>query len=92
MGRWQTEAEAGFHHALDIARSSQAKSWELDAATNLTRQWQSQDKCEAARELFVPVYHDMENAVLHGQITRIERDDPRGTRFLWPICPSLEAA
>ncbi len=23
---------------------------------------------------------DMENAVLHGQITRIERDDPRGTR------------
>ena len=25
---------------------------------------------------------DMENAVLHGQITRIERDDPRGTTYV----------
>ena len=25
---------------------------------------------------------DMENAVLHGQITRIERDDPRGTKYV----------
>ena len=25
---------------------------------------------------------DTENAVLHGQITRIERDDPRGTKYV----------
>jgi len=35
----QVEAEACFHTALDIARSQQAKSFELRAATSLARLW-----------------------------------------------------
>src|SRR5207245_5342540 len=34
-----TEAETCFHHALDIARSQQAKSFELRTATSLARLW-----------------------------------------------------
>jgi len=35
----QVEAESCFHHALDIARTQQAKSFELRAATSLARLW-----------------------------------------------------
>ena len=38
------EAQACFHHALDIARRQQAKSLELRAATSLGRLWQQQGK------------------------------------------------
>jgi predicted ATPase len=51
-----TEAETCFHKALDIARSQQAKSLELRAATSLARLWQSQGKRDEARELLEPVY------------------------------------
>ena len=50
------EAEACFHHALDIARHQQAKSLELRAAISLTRLWQSQDKRQDAYNLLAPVY------------------------------------
>jgi predicted ATPase len=49
-------AQACFQHALAVARSLQAKSLELRAATSLARLWQCQDKCAAARELLVPIY------------------------------------
>jgi len=52
----QAEAETCFHHALDIARSQQAKSWELRAATSLARLWQSQGKRDAARQVLAEVY------------------------------------
>ena len=39
------EAQACFHHALDIARRQQARSLELRAATSLSRLWQQQGKC-----------------------------------------------
>jgi predicted ATPase len=52
----QGEAEACFHHAIAIAQSQQAKSWELRAATSLARLWQQQGKRAEARELLVPVY------------------------------------
>jgi predicted ATPase len=52
----QTEAEAYFHQALDIARSQQAKSLELRTATSLARLWQSQDKRQDANDLLAPVY------------------------------------
>jgi len=52
----QAEAESCFHHALDIARSQQAKSFELRAATSLARLWQQQGKRIEARELLAPVY------------------------------------
>ena len=39
-----TQAEACFQQALAIARRQQAKSWELRAATSLSRLWQQQGK------------------------------------------------
>ncbi len=50
------EAVSCFHHALDVARSQQAKSWELRAATSLARLWQSQGKRQEAYDLIFPVY------------------------------------
>jgi predicted ATPase len=53
----QVEAETCFQHAIRIAQSQQAKSWELRAATSLARLWQQQGKDAEARELLAPVYH-----------------------------------
>jgi predicted ATPase len=53
----QAEAETCFHHALDIARSQQAKSFELRTATSLSRLWQQQGKRQAAHALLAPVYN-----------------------------------
>jgi TOMM system kinase/cyclase fusion protein len=53
----QVEAETCFQHALDIARSQQAKSFELRAATSLSRLWQQQGKRPEAHNLLAPVYH-----------------------------------
>ena len=50
------EAERCFHHALDIARNQQAKSFELRAATSLARLWQQHDKRQEAHDLLAPVY------------------------------------
>jgi predicted ATPase len=52
----QAEAEACFHKALDIARSQQAKSFELRTATSLARLWQQQGKRQEAHDLLAPVY------------------------------------
>jgi predicted ATPase len=52
----QAEAEACFHHALEIARSQQAKSFELRTATSLARLWQQQGKRQEAHALLAPVY------------------------------------
>ena len=51
-----TEAEVCFHHAISIAQSQQAKSWELRAATSLARLWQQQGKRQEAHDLLAPVY------------------------------------
>jgi class 3 adenylate cyclase/predicted ATPase len=51
-----TEAEVCFHHAISIAKSQQAKSWELRAATSLARLWQQQGKRQEAHDLLAPVY------------------------------------
>jgi predicted ATPase len=53
----QVEAESCFHHALDIARSQQAKSFELRSATSLARLWQQQSKRQEAHDLLASVYH-----------------------------------
>jgi len=52
----QAEAEACFHHALEIAQNQQAKSFELRAATSLARLWQQQGKRQEAHDLLAPVY------------------------------------
>jgi predicted ATPase len=52
----EQEAETCFHQALAVARQQQAKSWELRAATSLTRLWQQQGKRQAAYDLLAPIY------------------------------------
>src|SRR5262249_5367331 len=52
----QVEAESSFHHALEIARNQQAKSFELRTATSLARLWQQQGKRQEAHDLLAPVY------------------------------------
>ena len=49
-------AEASLHKAIEVARQQKAKSWELRAATDLARLWESQGKTEKAHELLAPVY------------------------------------
>src|SRR5215467_6642067 len=53
----QAEAETCFHQAISIAQNQQAKSWELRAATSLSKLWQQQGKCQEAHDLLAPVYH-----------------------------------
>jgi len=53
----QLEAESCFHHALEMARTQQAKSFELRAPTRLARLWQQQGKPQDAHALLAPVYH-----------------------------------
>jgi predicted ATPase len=50
------KAEAYFNHALTLARSQQAKSWELRVAMSITRLWRDQAKQGEARDLLAPVY------------------------------------
>jgi len=50
------KAEACFQRALKVARSQQAKSWELRAAMSLARLWRDQDKRTEARDLLAPVH------------------------------------
>jgi class 3 adenylate cyclase/predicted ATPase len=52
----QAEAESCFHHALEVARTQQAKSLELRAATSLARLWHQQGKRQEAHDLLAPVY------------------------------------
>ncbi len=49
-------AEVSYRRAIGRARSQEAKSWELRAATSLARLWRDQGKCTEARELLAPIY------------------------------------
>ena len=51
-----TEAQTCFHHALDLARAQQAKSFELRGATSLASLWQQQGKRAEAHQLLAEVY------------------------------------
>jgi predicted ATPase len=41
---------------LEIARSQQAKSWELRAAMSMARLWRDQGERQQAHDLLAPVY------------------------------------
>jgi class 3 adenylate cyclase/predicted ATPase len=49
-------AEASYRWAIERARSQEARSWELRAATSLARLWRDQGKPAEARHLLAPVY------------------------------------
>ena len=55
-GEEESEAEACFQRALDIARRQRAKSWELRAATGLSHLWARQGCRDEARELLQAIY------------------------------------
>ena len=50
------QAETCFQQALTIARRHQANSWELRAASSLSRWWRQQAKREEAHDLLDPIY------------------------------------
>lgn len=52
----QSAVENCFYHSLSIARSQQAKSFELRTATSLAKLWQSQGKRQEAHDLLAPIY------------------------------------
>jgi predicted ATPase len=52
----QAKAMACFHRAIGVARSQEAKLWELRAATSLARLWRDQGKKAEAHDLLAPVY------------------------------------
>jgi len=54
--RQESQAEACFLKAIEIARRQQAKSWELRAATSLARLWQQQGKQKEAHQLVAEIY------------------------------------
>ena len=49
-------AQVSYRRAIERARSQEAKSWELRAATSLARLWRDQGKPAEARALLAPVY------------------------------------
>ncbi|HUI26086.1 MAG TPA: hypothetical protein VL403_08360, partial [Candidatus Kryptonia bacterium] len=49
-------AEECFRHAVEVARSQEARSLELRAATSLARLWRDQGKRAEARDLLAPLY------------------------------------
>jgi hypothetical protein len=53
----ESEAEACFVKAIEIARNQQAKSLELRAGMSLSRLWQQQGKKEEARQMLAEIYY-----------------------------------
>ena len=51
-----TEAASWLQRAIDTARSQQAKSLELRAATNLAKLWADHDERRKAHDLLAPIY------------------------------------
>jgi tetratricopeptide (TPR) repeat protein len=51
------EAEREFRSAIDISRGQQAKSWELRAATSLSRLLASQHRRDEARTILAEIYN-----------------------------------
>jgi predicted ATPase len=56
QGGPEAAAEARLLQALEVARRQSAKSWELRAATRLSRLWQQQGKRAEAYQLLAETY------------------------------------
>ena len=53
----ESEAEACYRQAIEVARGQQAQSWELRATMSLCRLWQKQGKQQEACQTLAQVYH-----------------------------------
>ena len=69
-----------FVHALDVARSQQATSLEVRAATSLSRLWQQQGKPDDAKQLLIEV--------LKGFTEGFDTDDLQEATALLAALPS----
>ncbi len=56
IGKQETEAQACFDQAIQVARRQAAKGFELRATTSLSRLWRDQGRHKEARDLLGPVY------------------------------------
>ena len=56
VGAGPVKAEEHFERALSVARTQQAKTFELRASVSLSRLWRDQGKRNEARELLTPIY------------------------------------
>ena len=88
------KAEAYFQRALAVARTQQAKSWELRAATNMARLKRDQGKRDGARDLLAPAYawftegfdrHDLKEA----KVLLDELASWNCKRTWAPTCPTI---
>jgi adenylate cyclase len=52
----ETEAEASYERAIEVARRQNARSWELRAATSLARLWRQQGRTDEARQMLAEIY------------------------------------
>jgi TOMM system kinase/cyclase fusion protein len=56
QGADETEVEACFHQAIEVARRQQVKSFELRVTMSLSRLWQKQGKVEEAQKMLQKIY------------------------------------
>jgi predicted ATPase len=72
----EQQAEADFHHALDVAHHQRAKSLELQAMVSLSRLWRQQGKRAEARRMLAATYgwftEGFDTADLHEAKTLLE--------------------
>jgi predicted ATPase len=59
------DAENAYRRALELARSQDAKLWEIRAATSLGRLWRDHGKHREAGDLVAPVYPGSRKASTH---------------------------
>jgi predicted ATPase len=50
------KAEASLHRAIDVARSQEARSWQLRATISLARLWKNRGRAEQARRILAEIY------------------------------------
>lgn len=83
QGSSPEEAERWFVRSLELARSSQALSWELRAATSLARCWSSQDRRGEATALLAGVLERYTEGfdTLDVQCARLLQRAPGGELF-----------
>jgi len=56
QGTDETQAEACFRRAIELAGQQSARMWKLRATVSLCRLWQRQGKCGKARKQLAQIY------------------------------------